>query len=45
MLGMAFWDFWLSSMGKPSTMMIGTITALYDFGAFLFWRNQRSIYS
>ena len=34
MSGIVISDFWLSSMGHPSTLMIGTITALYDVGAF-----------
>jgi MFS family permease len=35
MSGVVISDFWLSSMGHPSTLMTGTITALYDVGAFL----------
>lgn len=34
MSGVAISHYWLLSMGNPSTLMIGTITALYDVGAF-----------
>jgi MFS family permease len=34
MSGIVISHYWLSSMGHPSTLMIGTITALYDIGAF-----------
>jgi len=33
MSGVVISDFWLSQMGNPSTLMVGTITALYDVGA------------
>ena len=33
MSGVVISDFWLASMSHPSTLMIGTITALYDVGA------------
>ena len=34
MSGVVISNFWLTSMGTPSTLMIGTITALYDVSAF-----------
>lgn len=33
MSGVVISDFWLSTIEHPSTLMIGTITALYDVGA------------
>jgi len=33
MSGVVISTFWLEAMGNPSTLMIGTITALYDVGA------------
>lgn len=33
MSGVVISEFWLSQMGHPSTLMVGTITALYDVGA------------
>ena len=35
MSGIVISKYWLSAMGNPSTLMVGTITALYDVGAFL----------
>jgi MFS family permease len=35
MSGIVISRYWLSSMGTPSTLLIGTITALYDVGAFV----------
>jgi MFS family permease len=32
--GIVISQYWLDAMGDPSTLMIGTITALYDVGAF-----------
>lgn len=34
MSGIVISHYWLRAMGSPSTLMIGTITALYDVGAF-----------
>jgi MFS family permease len=34
MSGIVISQYWLSAMSQPSTLMIGTITALYDVGAF-----------
>jgi MFS family permease len=33
MSGVVISEIWLSAMGNPSTLMVGTITALYDVGA------------
>jgi MFS family permease len=33
MSGVVISEYWLSQMGNPSTVMVGTITALYDVGA------------
>ena len=33
MSGIVVSEYWLDQMGNPSTLMIGTITALYDVGA------------
>lgn len=33
MSGVVISKYWLSQMGTPSTLMVGTITALYDVGA------------
>jgi sugar porter (SP) family MFS transporter len=33
MSGVVISDFWLETMGNPSTLMVGTLTALYDVGA------------
>ncbi|KAL1861349.1 hypothetical protein VTK73DRAFT_7137 [Phialemonium thermophilum] len=33
MSGVVISEFWLRQMGNPSTVMVGTITALYDVGA------------
>ncbi|KAJ5653462.1 hypothetical protein N7490_000465 [Penicillium lividum] len=33
MSGVVISDYWLAEMGNPSTVMTGTITALYDVGA------------
>lgn len=33
MSGVVISTFWLDTMGNPSTLMVGTITALYDVGA------------
>jgi len=33
MSGVVISDYWLKAMGNPSTLMVGTITALYDVGA------------
>jgi MFS family permease len=32
MSGVVISEYWLDAMGQPSTVMIGTITALYDIG-------------
>lgn len=34
MSGVTISPFWLSTMDEPSSLMLGTITALYDVGAF-----------
>ena len=33
MSGVVISNYWLSQMGNPSTIMVSTITALYDVGA------------
>ena len=33
MSGVVISEYWLAVMGHPSTLMVGTITALYDVGA------------
>jgi MFS family permease len=33
MSGVVISEYWLAEMGNPSTLMTGTITALYDVGA------------
>jgi MFS family permease len=33
MSGVVISEFWLAQMGHPSTVMVGTIVALYDVGA------------
>lgn len=33
MSGVVISDYWLHEMGNPSTVMVGTIVALYDVGA------------
>lgn len=33
MSGVVISNYWLGQMGNPSTVMVGTITALYDVGA------------
>jgi hypothetical protein len=33
MSGVVISSYWLSEMGNPSTIMVSTITALYDVGA------------
>lgn len=33
MSGVVISNYWLKTMGNPSTLMVGTITALYDVGA------------
>jgi MFS family permease len=35
MSGIVISNPWLATMGNPSTLLVGTITALYDIGAFL----------
>jgi hypothetical protein len=34
MSGAIISQYWLAAMGKPGTLMVETITALYDVGAF-----------
>jgi hypothetical protein len=41
--GIVISQYWLDAMGDPSTLMIGTITALYDVGAF--WSYICCLYS